>query len=115
MSVFAKTFFGTFYMKTIDFKTKQVAAVIATTAVLLTVSSPVFAGTGGTEFTAAYDLLVGWSQGTLGKVIATGMFLVGLAAGIIKQSVASAVTGIGGAMVLSYGPGVIESVFTALI
>jgi conjugal transfer pilus assembly protein TraA len=78
-------------------------------------SIPAMAGTGGTEFTDIYDLLTGWSKGTLGKVMAVGMFLVGIGMGIVKQSVTAAVTGVGGALVLNYGPQVIDNVFTALI
>jgi conjugal transfer pilus assembly protein TraA len=77
--------------------------------------SPAMAGSGGTEFEDIYDLLMGWSQGTLGKVMAVGMFLVGIGMGIVRQSVTAAVTGVGGALVLNYGPTVIDNVFTALI
>ena len=79
------------------------------------IASPAFAGQGGTEFTDIYDLLTGWSKGTLGKVMAVGMFLVGIGMGIVRQSVTAAVTGVGGALVLNYGPQVIDNVFTALI
>ena len=60
-------------------------------------------------------LLTGWSQGTLGRTLALGMFVVGIAAGIVRQSVMAAVAGIAGALVLNYGPTVIDSVFGALI
>jgi conjugal transfer pilus assembly protein TraA len=73
------------------------------------------AGTGGTEFDDIYTLLVGWTQGTLGKIIALGMFLVGISAGIINQSIAAVVVGIGGALALYYGPNVINGVVAALI
>jgi conjugal transfer pilus assembly protein TraA len=73
------------------------------------------AGTGGTEFNDIYTLLVGWTQGTLGKIIALGMFMVGLSAGIVNQSIVSVVVGIGGALALYYGPTVISGVVTALV
>ncbi len=73
------------------------------------------AGTGGTEFANIYTLLLGWSQGSLGKVIALAMFLVGISAGILQQSIGAAVIGIGGALALFYGPTVISGVVTALI
>ena len=72
-------------------------------------------GTGGTEFNDIYTLLVGWTQGTLGKIIALGMFMVGLSAGIVNQSIVSVVVGIGGALALYYGPTVISGVVTALV
>jgi conjugal transfer pilus assembly protein TraA len=80
------------------------------------VSGPeAFAGTGGTEFSAIYDLIKGWAQGTLGKVIALGMFLVGVAAGVVQQSIVAAVVGIGGALVMYYGPAVIEGVVSMVV
>jgi conjugal transfer pilus assembly protein TraA len=96
-------------------KQKNLVVVLAAAAALMVATSPAFAGVGGTEFIAVYDLLTGWSQGTLGKVMAVGMFLVGVGMGIVRQSVTSAVTGVGGALVLNYGPQVIDSVFTAMV
>jgi conjugal transfer pilus assembly protein TraA len=73
------------------------------------------AGAGGTEFDDIYDLLVGWTQGTLGKIVALGMFMVGMSAGIVTQSIVSVVVGIAGALVMYYGPTVIGGVITGLI
>ena len=78
-------------------------------------SSEVMAGTAGTEFDDIYTLLVGWTTGTLGRIIALGMFLVGLAAGIVNQSIISVVIGIGGALALFYGPTVISGVVAAVV
>ncbi len=68
-----------------------------------------------TDFQAIVTLLKNWSTGTLGKTVALGMFVVGLAAGIMRQSIMAAVAGVGGAMAMSYGPGIIENIFGALI
>lgn len=89
-----------------------VASALAAAAV---VSTDAMAGTGGTEFDDIYTLLVGWTQGTLGKIIALGMFMVGLSAGIINQSIVAVVVGIGGALALYYGPTVISGVVSALV
>lgn len=78
-------------------------------------SNEAMAGTAGTEFDDIYTLLVGWTQGTLGKIIALGMFMVGLAAGIVNQSIIAVVIGIGGALALYYAPTVIDGVVAALI
>jgi conjugal transfer pilus assembly protein TraA len=67
------------------------------------------------DFADVVLLMTAWSQGTLGKVIALGMFVVGLAAGIVRQSVMAAVAGVAGALVLRYGPDVIDGIFGALI
>ena len=91
-------------------------AVVASTLVAAAaLSSDAMAGTGGTEFDDIYTLLVGWTQGTLGKIIALGMFMVGLSAGIINQSIVAVVVGIGGALALYYGPTVINGVVSALV
>lgn len=91
-------------------------AFLASAAVAAVALAPeAMAGTGGTEFDDIYTLLVGWTQGTLGKIIALGMFMVGLSAGIVNQSIVSVVTGIGGALALYYGPTVINGVVAALI
>lgn len=63
-----------------------IAAVIVG-VVAMAMTAPAFAGTGGTEFSDIYDLLTGWSKGTLGKVMAVGMFLVGIGTGIVRQSI----------------------------
>lgn len=81
----------------------------------LVLGSDAMAGTGGTEFDDIYSLLVGWTTGTLGKVIALGMFMVGLAAGIVNQSIVAVVIGIGGALALNYAPTVISNVVSALV
>lgn len=88
-------------------------AVVGTAA--LFAGADAMAGTGGTEFDDIYTLLVGWTQGTLGKIIALGMFLVGLSAGIVNQSIVAVVIGIGGALALYYGPTVISGVVSALV
>lgn len=93
---------------------KAVLTSAALAAVALT-SSEAMAGTAGTEFDDIYSLLVGWTQGTLGKIIALGMFMVGLAAGIVNQSIIAVVIGIGGALALYYAPTVIDGVVAALI
>lgn len=91
-------------------------ALLVTSAVAAVALAPeAMAGTGGTEFDDIYTLLVGWTQGTLGKIISLGMFLVGLSAGIVNQSIVSVVIGIGGALALYYGPNVINGVVAAVV
>lgn len=81
-------------------------------------AAAVYAGVGGTtpggdEFTAIWDLIQGWSQGVLGRIIALGALIVGIAFGLVRQSVVAAVIGISMAIVLQYGPDVIEGIVTA--
>ena len=68
-----------------------------------------------TTFDAIFTIMEGWATGSLGKVIAIAMFIVGLGAGIVKQSVMAVVAGIGAAIVLGYGPAVISSMFSATV
>ena len=85
-------------------------------AVALAVSGAALASTStDTDFDTVVALLKGWMQGSLGRTLALGMFVVGIAAGVIRQSVMAAVAGIAGALVLNYGPTVIDSIFGALI
>jgi conjugal transfer pilus assembly protein TraA len=95
---------------------KKARLLLIVLAVSLGALAPdVMAGTGGTEFDNIYTLLSGWTQGTLGKIIALAMFLVGLSAGIINQSISAVVVGIGGALALFYGPTIITGVVTAVV
>jgi conjugal transfer pilus assembly protein TraA len=82
---------------------------------LMIVFNEAFAGTDGDDFADIYTKLEGWSKGTLGKVIALGMFLVGLATGVVQQNIMAVVIGISGALSLYYGPGIISSVVSATI
>ena len=68
---------------------------------------------GGTEFNDVWTLLKGWSQGVLGKIIALGALIVGIAFGLVRQSVVAAVVGIAMALVLQYGPDVIDGIVGA--
>ena len=52
---------------------------IATSALVL--AAPAIAGTTGTEFTALYNMVKGWSEGYLGRTLAIAAFLVGAIVG----------------------------------
>jgi conjugal transfer pilus assembly protein TraA len=101
-----------FSVSTLNRKNVLLASAAVATIAL---GTDAMAGTGGTEFDDIYTLLVGWTQGALGKVIALGMFMVGLAAGIVNQSIVAVVIGIGGALALYYAPTVISGVVSALV
>ena len=73
------------------------------------------AGTGGTEFDAVNQLLVDWTQGSLGRVVAGAMILVGMIAGVARQSLMAFAVGIGGGVGLFYAPDVINGVMTAAL
>lgn len=84
--------------------------------VLCIASATAFAGTDGdTEFQEIYDILRGWLEGTLGKVLAVSAFGVGMGVGIVKQSLMALAIGIGFAAVLAYAPRIIDAIFTFAI
>lgn len=72
-----------------------------------------YAGQGGDEFSGVWDTLVEWSQGTLGRIIAMAMILVGLVAGVVRQSIMGLVIGVAAGMGLYNASSVIEALMTA--
>lgn len=78
-------------------------------------TNPVYAGTGGTEFDDVWTTLTDWTQGTLGRIIAGAMILVGIVGGIARQSLMAFALGIGGGVGLYNSPTVVESIMTATL
>lgn len=81
-------------------------------ALLALVAGAASAGTGGTEFDTMYDMVVDWTEGTLGKLLAVTAFLIGMGMGVIRQSILAVVLGIAFALTLAYAPAIIDAVFT---
>lgn len=79
----------------------------------LLASSPALAGDQGSEFDDVWNTLLGWAQGTLGKIIALSMMLVGIIAGVARQSIMAFAMGIAAGLGLFYAPGVINGVVSA--
>jgi len=75
----------------------------------------VMAGTGGADFDDVWVLITEWSQGSLGRVIAGTIILVGVVAGIANQSLGAFAIGLGGGVGLFYAPTIIDSVMTAAL
>jgi len=95
-------------------KLAMAAAVIAAVALAVAPDSLV-AGTGGTEFDNVWTWLVDVTQGTLGRIVAGAMVLVGVIGGIARQSLMAFATGIAGALGLNYAPDIIDAVMSATI
>lgn len=70
---------------------------------------------GGAEFGELYTYIKGLCQGRAGQMIAVLSLFVGMVIGIARQSLMLGLIGFGIALVLTYGPGVIEGVFTFAI
>lgn len=94
---------------------KLISVTIFSVLAIMFFALPVFAGTGGSEFQEIYSTLIDWTQGYLGKAMAAGIFLTGMAIGIVRQSLMAIVMGIGGGMAVNYTPSIIDAVVTALI
>ncbi|MBS9962865.1 TraA family conjugative transfer protein, partial [Vibrio alginolyticus] len=62
-----------------------------------------------------WDTLKDWTQGTLGRIVAGAMVLVGIVGGIARQSLMAFALGIGGGMGLYNTPTVVESVMSATL
>ncbi len=88
-------------------------------AILLILSicivDPAHAGAGGDAFDDVWDTLKDWTQGTLGRIIAGAMILVGIVGGIARQSLMAFALGIAGGMGLYNMPTIIESVMSATL
>lgn len=78
------------------------------------IAAQAHAGTDAT-FDDVTNTLTGWSKGSLGKTLSMATFVVGVGAGIMRQSLMAAVLGVGSSLVMNYGPTVIEASFTATI
>lgn len=82
---------------------------------VLAVALPAWAGTSTGPLQEVYTALTEWSQGYVGKVIALGMILVGIVAGIANQSLMAFAVGIGGGLGLYNAPTIIDTVFNAVL
>jgi conjugal transfer pilus assembly protein TraA len=74
-----------------------------------------YAGTGGEAFDDVWSTLTDWTQGSLGRIIAGSMVLVGIVGGIARQSLMAFALGVGGVMGLYNTPTVVESVLSATL
>lgn len=74
-----------------------------------------YAGSGGTEFNTVYQQLTGWTEGTLGKIIALGMIITGLGMGVLRQSIMGVVVGVAGGLALANAPTVIDAIMGGVL
>jgi conjugal transfer pilus assembly protein TraA len=91
------------------------AAALALGALALVAPDAALAGTGGTEFNDIYVTLTGWMTGLLGRVIAVTMIIVGIVAGVARQSIMGFVMGIAAGLGMFTAPGIIDAVVAATL
>lgn len=93
---------------------KQILFFVALMAVMFLVAvNTSHAGAGGLEFEEIWETLKEWTQGTLGRIIAGAMILIGIIGGIARQSLIAFALGIGGGIGLYNAPDIIESILSA--
>ena len=80
----------------------------------VSISTSAFAGTvAGDPFSDFATTVQGWATGPLGVGLATAMLLIGSGIGVAKNSPLPALSGIGGAAFLHWGPGIISTMMGA--
>jgi conjugal transfer pilus assembly protein TraA len=75
------------------------------------IAADAYAGTDST-FSAIVTKLTAWATGSLGKVIALAMFLIGVGMSVMRQSIAPVAVALAAALALFYGPTIITGVLT---
>jgi conjugal transfer pilus assembly protein TraA len=91
------------------------AAMVAVAGFAALAPDTVLAGAGGTEFQGAYDMLTGWMTGILGRIIAVTFIIVGLVAGVMRQSIMGFVVGVAAGLGVFVAPDIIDSIVTATL
>ena len=94
-------------------RTIIIAALVLLSVVVMVTTAK--AGTTGPEFQATYDLIVGWAKGYLGKIFAVAAFLIGAGFSAARQNPMPAVFGLVLALIIGFGPNLIESILTATV
>ena len=94
---------------------KKIVSFIALMAPFAVIAGAVAVGPGtnAADFQVALDLMMDWTQGTLGQSIALSMVVVGIIAGIARGSLMAFVVGIGSGMGLSFAPNILNNIFGA--
>ena len=93
------------------YKVAQYAAVIA----LALTANVAMAATTGQEFKGLADMVTGWSEGYLGMALGLTAFLIGLAVGLMKQTIMPCIVCLGVGLSATLGPGIIKGMFTLII
>lgn len=95
------------------------SAMVASLAALFAIALPGVASAGSvsisTDFDSALNMVVDWSQGTLGKLVSVTFLVVGIVMGVMRQSIFAAVPAIAAAMAMYIGPDIIDSIFSATL
>ncbi|MBX2807139.1 MAG: conjugal transfer protein TraA [Cellvibrionaceae bacterium] len=99
----------------INKETLMVATAVGLAAAVFITPEAALAGTEGTEFDEIWETLRGWMEGVLGRIIAGAMILVGIIAGVVRQSLMAFAVGIGGGIGLYNTPAIVEDILTSTL
>ena len=84
-------------------------------ALFVLMSDAAYAGGGGAEFDDVWATIREWTEGTLGRIVAGAMILVGIIGGIARQSLMAFAMGVAGGMGLYNTPTIIETIMSATL
>ena len=96
-------------------KTVAFGFALLAAAVFAITPDSAFAGTGGASFDPIWTDLKEWMQGTLGRIVAAAIVIVGIIAGVARQSLMAFAVGLFGGFGMYYTPDILENVVTATI
>lgn len=78
-------------------------------------ATPALASSTNTDFDSVYATLKDWTEGSLGRVLAIAMVLIGITMGVARQSIMAFAVGIAAGLGLYTAPTVIEVVVSATL
>lgn len=96
-------------------RNSRMASGLLFAALLAFVSVDAFAGTGSGTFDSVYATLTEWTEGTLGRIITLSMIVVGVVAGIGRQSLLAFATGLGAGVGMYNAPAIVDTILQATI
>ncbi|WP_298637048.1 TraA family conjugative transfer protein [uncultured Umboniibacter sp.] len=94
---------------------KNVTLAVASGLTLAAAGAAVAGGSADTTFDSVYTQLKDWLNGSLGKVLAGAFVLVGVIAGVARQSLMGFAVGVGAGVGLFNIGTIIDSLFTATL